>query len=337
MNRRKWLFLAVFCGLVCLFWTTRFHPLVFEVEPGVVYGSSQLPVEDLRDVIGRFGIRTVVNLRGHGGNDTWYDDETVLCSELGVEHVTISFPLDDWPPRYRLIELLEVLDGANRAILMHCRRGVDRTGWASAVADLAAGRPIGDAQRRLSWRRGHFCRRSRCPQHRFVSNYVRDIEARGESHSAEAFRRWVSGSYCPPAYDVDLQWLSGVPAAVAGDSQVEVRFHATNRGAETWRMSRSKTSGVRMGLRLLGPYVDPPEPTSAQFLDRGSSPVDVARSGFDEALVDPGGWRDFSLTFTAPSKPGIYLVQADLVDEGVHWFCEMGRPGIVWILRVETV
>ena len=44
--------------------------------------------------------------------------------------------------------------------------------------------------------------------------------------------------------------------------------------------------------------------------------------------------RPFELRFTAPQTPGVYLLQIDMVDELVHWFSDLGFPGLIHELTV---
>lgn len=329
--------LVAVCAVGLLVLTWQRHDGVIEVEAGAVYGAPQLSAERLRTVVEKLGVRTIVNLRGHGRGRTWYGKETEVCSELGIAHYTISFPVDDWPPRYRLTHLLEVLDHAEQAVLMHCRRGVDRTGWASAVVDLAAGRPVDLAMNRLRWWRGHLCRRNRCPQHGFIEAYVAYLENQNTLHSAAVFRSWVAHAYCPPSYNAEMFLLGEPPEIVTAGDRVQLRVRVGNKGSEPWVLSRSKSSGVRVGARILGPFEDLPEDATQRFRTQEGPPVDVVRAGFEEGVVAPGETRDYSLGFAAPQAPGRYLLHVDLVDEGVHWFCEMGWPGQIRPFRVIAV
>ena len=54
------------------------------VEEGRAYRSAQPSAEGLATLVGRYGIRTVVNLRGPNAGQPWYDEEVAACEELGV-------------------------------------------------------------------------------------------------------------------------------------------------------------------------------------------------------------------------------------------------------------
>ena len=328
--------LAAAAGIVAVLGAIWLHRqgAIAVIEEGAVYGAPQLGADRLREVVHRLGIRTVVNLRGHGRGGTWYRDETAVCSELGLTHVTISFPVDSWPARFRLIELLETVDGADGPILMHCLRGVDRTGWASAVLDLAAGRSVDQARQRLAWWRGHLCSRPRCPYHRFIEMYLQSLVQRNARHSGSAFRSWVRHEYSPPAYDAELELVSELPVQVAARQRVSLRVRVSNRGSEPWCMSPNDTEGVRLGVRLLGPIDPVPENPVSLFRSRETRARDVARAGLEHGEIAAGEQRVFELTWTAPASEGQYLVQVDMVNEGVAWFCDVGWPGLIRVLHV---
>jgi hypothetical protein len=63
--------------------------------------------------------------------------------------------------------------------------------------------------------------------------------------------------------------------------------------------------------------------------------VDVARSGLEPGVVGPGESRELEIRLRAPAAPGRYVLQIDMVDELVHWFSDMGWPGI--LLDIEVV
>lgn len=107
------------------------------VRPGVLYRSAQLPVAGLRRAIQDHGIRTVVNLRD--GSTAADQAEEAYCAAAGIRFVRIaplhwdgvqgSAPVDAGLKRF----LDVVADPANHPVLVHCYRGVHRTGGYVAV------------------------------------------------------------------------------------------------------------------------------------------------------------------------------------------------------------
>jgi protein tyrosine/serine phosphatase len=102
------------------------------VRPGVLYRSAQLSPEGLARVIRDHGVRTVVCLRdGSTGAD---QKEEAYCAERGIRFVRI--PPHSWagvqgtaPIDAGLKRFLDTMaEPAARPVLVHCYRGVHRTG-----------------------------------------------------------------------------------------------------------------------------------------------------------------------------------------------------------------
>jgi len=76
--------------------------------------------------LARLGVKTVIDLRGPGKRA---QREQVLVESLGMRYVNI--PLSGWrqPHDVEVLRVLTLLaDPEARPILVHCRRGADRTG-----------------------------------------------------------------------------------------------------------------------------------------------------------------------------------------------------------------
>jgi hypothetical protein len=52
--------------------------------------------------------------------------------------------------------------------------------------------------------------------------------------------------------------------------------------------------------------------------------------------VGPGQETDVTLAVPAPTEPGIFLLEIDLVREGEHWFGDDGSPTARVVLRVAS-
>lgn len=104
-----------------------------EIDPGKYYRSAQLSKAEFKKYIEQYGIRTVINLRGAEPKEKWYKDEMAITKELGVEHYDIAMDAFTIPTRENLIQLLDLYQEVPRPILLHCKKGKDRTGEASAV------------------------------------------------------------------------------------------------------------------------------------------------------------------------------------------------------------
>lgn len=130
---------------------------IHEIEPGALYRSAQLNGQALGDVLKRYGIRTVINLRGAHDGAKWYEDERARVQAAGVGHLDIRMSATHEPDAATRAALIEALRTAPRPLLIHCKSGADRTGFAAAVYELlVAGRPKDQAAGQLSFRYGHF-------------------------------------------------------------------------------------------------------------------------------------------------------------------------------------
>jgi protein tyrosine/serine phosphatase len=109
------------------------------VTPGVLYRSGQLTPEQLADVVDRYGIRTVVNLRAENeyDRDDWYRDEVATTEQLGAAHVDLPMNAGFPPSDEVLSAWLDLLDDpAAQPLLVHCEHGVIRTGIMVGVYEV---------------------------------------------------------------------------------------------------------------------------------------------------------------------------------------------------------
>lgn len=129
---------------------------IHEVEPGV-YRSRQLDGGQLTALLTDKGIRTVINLRGGTMDDAWYRDEAAAVASAGARLIDIPLLETVAPDSEQMAQLLDALQHAPRPILIHCRAGADRTGFAAALYELVvAGKPASEAAGQLSFAYGHF-------------------------------------------------------------------------------------------------------------------------------------------------------------------------------------
>jgi len=122
-------------NFINLFWF-NFH----KVDDGV-YRSAQLTPWRLKKIIKKYGIKTIINLRGNNKNYL-YKREKEICEEMGVKYLTVSL-LSRSPERIRkeeLEKLVDILKNSEKPILFHCKAGADRTGFVAVLWHLLNGR-----------------------------------------------------------------------------------------------------------------------------------------------------------------------------------------------------
>jgi protein tyrosine phosphatase (PTP) superfamily phosphohydrolase (DUF442 family) len=159
-----------------------------EVLPGRLYRSNHLTVPALARMSRRYGLRTVVNLRGEKPNGS-----TALSlaasRALGLNHVFLAFESRGAPHRDRILRFHEVYRTAETPMLVHCKSGADRAGLAAGLAILFEGGSAAAALRQLSWRFGHISHSRTGVLDAFFALYA----ATGEGRTP--FLDWVREDY----------------------------------------------------------------------------------------------------------------------------------------------
>ncbi|WP_246748776.1 tyrosine-protein phosphatase [Rhizobium setariae] len=128
-----------------------------EVDPGYLYRSGQLTPAQLRDYANRFGIRSIVNLRGRSEKADWYKGEVAEAKALGITHVDFKMSATKELPLNKADELEKILREVPKPVLIHCQAGADRSGLASAIfMQRIRGAGIEKAEGQISLYYGHF-------------------------------------------------------------------------------------------------------------------------------------------------------------------------------------
>jgi protein tyrosine/serine phosphatase len=149
-------FLAVLGGAG---WAGYLHASgnVHTVISGQLYRSAELSKGDFQDLIERFHVRTVINLRGANPGKPWYENELAASAETGTRHIDLRMSAVQVPDAAKLQEIRAVLSQAETPILIHCLADADRSGLVAALYELwIAHRPPAVAAEQLSWAYGHF-------------------------------------------------------------------------------------------------------------------------------------------------------------------------------------
>ncbi|MCK4651112.1 tyrosine-protein phosphatase [Candidatus Babeliales bacterium] len=102
------------------------------VEKYQFYRSNQLPSKSLKKYINKYGIKSVLNLRGQNDKKWWYKERNA-CEKMKVQLYNIALTETKLPTKSQIEEILDVFDNAQKPILVHCKSGVDRTGMISAL------------------------------------------------------------------------------------------------------------------------------------------------------------------------------------------------------------
>jgi len=160
MKRRrgivKWVLLSVLLLLLLGYWHSRENDNFHTVTIGEAYRSAQLDPDELSRYIERYGIRSVLNLRGCLKDALWYQEELEVCAEHHVEHYDLGLSASRAPTDEDIRQLIGIFAQAPRPILIHCLAGADRSGLVAAMWKvLVDGEEKRVAKRQLSIWYGH--------------------------------------------------------------------------------------------------------------------------------------------------------------------------------------
>lgn len=287
------------------------------VLPGRVYRCSQQSGPELEALIRAHGIRTVINLRGGNVESPWYVDEARATHGLGVCLEDVCFSASRLPSMTEVRRLVEVFDRTEYPVLLHCRRGADRTGLASALVLLLAGEtPPAQAYRQLGPRYGHVAFGRTAFLDRFLELYREWLASQGREHSASTFRQWVTREYSPDGFRCRIEPLDMPDRAwpMGYAMPVRVRFH--NTGTRAWQFRKASNVGMHAGFVVMD--------VLGRQLANG-------RAGLFDAEVAPGESIDMTLILPPWMASGHRLrVLVDLVEEQQFWFFQTGSEPWEW-------
>lgn len=131
-----------------------------EVVPGKVYRSAQPSETQLRKWVNKYGIRTVINLRVKKKKDI--EKEKLTAEKLGIKFMGINLSGKRLVSSPELMEIVKALKMAQTPVLLHCKSGIDRAGFASALAAMAIGHEDFDIAKKQAyvppgpWKRKNF-------------------------------------------------------------------------------------------------------------------------------------------------------------------------------------
>lgn len=128
---------------------------VHAVIPGELYRSAQLSEPQIEALRAKYGIKSIINLRGENKGTQWYDDELEASRHLGINHMDFRMKSSHVLDYQNAQALVEMMRDAPKPLLVHCAAGADRTGLASALYLAEIKKDEKSAESQLSLRYGH--------------------------------------------------------------------------------------------------------------------------------------------------------------------------------------
>lgn len=269
------------------------------VVPGRVYRTAQLSQKKLERVIADKQIKTVINLRGYGPDQSWYLEEARATHNMAVSQEDVTLSAKRFPPPSEIVRLIEVLDRTEYPVVIHCAHGADRTGLASVIVMLLyTNADLATARKQLNPRYGHFPIGNLSLLDKFFDYYESWLTDRGETHSPERFRKWVATAYCPGPFRASLDLLKPKPLVVPAGRAFVVTVRATNRAIEPWEFNTGATGGIKFRYSLW----------------KGGARLHHGQRGEVARTVRPGESIDFDAGFPPISTPMEATFFADMLD-----------------------
>jgi protein tyrosine phosphatase (PTP) superfamily phosphohydrolase (DUF442 family) len=168
------------------------------VEPGRIYRSAQLDADTLSRLIRDKGIRTVLNLRGPNPGAEWYPAERLASTQAGATQIDVPLASDYWLTPDQADGLVELLDTAERPMLIHCQFGAERTGLVSTMAVLLRpGATLDEARSQFSPYFLFLPTEDGLVMQGHLRQYEGWLARKGIEHAPEVFRRWIGNAYQP--------------------------------------------------------------------------------------------------------------------------------------------
>jgi len=281
------------------------------VEDGTLYRAAQLSPAQLEKVIRQYGIRTVINLRGVCEPAPWYLNQSRVLASCQVSQEDLGCSASRLPSSFMIRELVEVLDRSPRPIMVHCHRGIDRTGMVVAIALLLwHDMPLEKALEELTIRYAHISFGKTGNMDRFFDLYREWLTTKGKEHSRPNFRDWLLNGYIPGECVADITLVSpeGPIPTFQAYEQGLATVHCQNHSVRTWQFKPGSTAGIH---------------AQSAILDEKGQLLHSNRSGLLYATVPPGEGIDIRIPL--PSlKPGKYTLRVDLIDEQHASFYQTG-------------
>lgn len=293
------------------------------IVPGEIYRSAHLSSDEILAVAQRFGIKTIFNLRDQCPWEPWYRDETYAVQKAGLTRYDFSFSAYVPPAPSQLKKLWQALETAPRPLMIHCRRGADRTGLASTIAALYqadAHLTVDQAEAaQLSLMKGHAGVGRVEVMGDVVDLYKSWLAERHLTHSRANLKQWIMNDYRPSKCWARIEPLQ-IPERIPDGQPQLLRVRVHNLSNYTWDFK----VGSNVGVHLRG-YIEP-EHAIPPPGENPSAPKPLRKllsAGFLDQSVPPQSFIDLDVPLPPLRETGKYLLFLDVIDEANQWFGNM--------------
>jgi protein tyrosine/serine phosphatase len=154
-----------------------------------VYRSEHLSVKHLKQVVQEKSIQTILDLSPIDN----LKDEEAMASQNQVTYLYFPLQAMGMTSFRDLKQLTDIIRGAKKPLLIHCKSGSDRTGLASAVALILDDRSVSQAMQQVEFVR-YGIMNDQSTGRVTLKPYVTWLQKNNLQSSRLAFLQWLSVS-----------------------------------------------------------------------------------------------------------------------------------------------
>lgn len=183
-------------------WVREFGLSNFHAVSAQAYRSGQPSPRHLRARIPRYGIRTVINLRGADPANPMLALEEDLCARMGVEIHHLRLYSRDMPDPALLHEIHALLQKIAYPVWFHCKSGADRAGlFAALYLHWMQGVPLAQTRQLRLWPFFHY----RWAKTGLLDHFI-DAYTQATADGPKDLLTWVDTAYDPVALKAGFRY-----------------------------------------------------------------------------------------------------------------------------------
>jgi len=198
----------------------NFHVVIEER----IYRSAQLSENRLQKIIAKKKLKTIINLRGENEGKNWYAMEKKIAEDNDIQYYSFRFVAHSLPNCTQLDALIEALKAAPRPLLLHCKGGADRTGFASALAlSIEKNSSLSELKHQFSLLYG-VIPFTGSAGHLLFSQYENWLNKNGSSHDRDTLLYWIKNFYVDNKGNIEfvIDIAAGIKFKAKGEGKKRV-------------------------------------------------------------------------------------------------------------------